>query len=148
MNFLPLIKAASEKHGIPVSLLHSMVIQESGGKPSAYRFEPAYYERYLKGKPEWSNLDPDRVSASYGLFQIMLPTARQFGFKGEPEELFIPTLNVEIACKILKNLLEWSEGDIPKAVAAYNGGKGNWAGSSPQFYAKTVLTRQAKLEGK
>jgi soluble lytic murein transglycosylase-like protein len=148
VNFKPLIQAASKAHGIPESLLHSIVLQESSGKPSAYRFEPAYYERYLKGRPEWADLDPDRISASYGLFQIMFPTARQHGFKGEPEELFIPTINVEIACKILKNLLEWSEGDIPKAVAAYNGGKGNWAGSAPQFYAKTVLDRQKRLEGK
>jgi soluble lytic murein transglycosylase-like protein len=148
MNYKPLAKKAADELKVPQALVESWIIQESGGRPYAYRFEPAFWERYLKGKPEWADLDRDRVSASYGLLQIMFPTARQYGFKGQPEELFVPETNVEIACKIFKNLLEWSEGDIPKALAAYNGGKGNWTGIRPQAYAREVLNRQQLLEGK
>jgi soluble lytic murein transglycosylase-like protein len=146
--YLPLLKELAKKHGLELSLLHSVMLQESGGKAHAYRFEPAFYERYLKGKPEWEDLIPQRISASYGLFQVMFTTARENGFTGYPEELFVPEISGEIACKILKNLIQWADGDLTKALAAYNGGKGNFAGSAPQHYAKQVLERKAKLEGK
>jgi soluble lytic murein transglycosylase-like protein len=146
--YLPLLKELSKEFNLEVTLLHSIMLQESGGKAHAYRFEPAYYERYLKGKPEWSDLIPARVAASYGLFQIMYPTARDYGFKGYPEELFVPEISGKIACKILQSLIQWSNGDIAQALAAYNGGKGNWRGAHPQAYASQVLARKAKLEGK
>jgi soluble lytic murein transglycosylase-like protein len=144
--YLPLLKTLSREFELDVSLLYAIMMQESSGQAHAYRFEPAFYNRYLKGKPEWSDLIPARISASYGLFQIMYPTAREHGFKGYPEELFVPEISGKIACKILKNLIQWSEGDLSKAVAAYNGGKGNWDGIHPQKYAQQVFVRKHKFD--
>ena len=147
-EILALIAKLAAEFSLENSLLHAIMLQESGGKIRAYRFEPAFWERYLKDKPEFAKAIPERVAASYGLWQVMYPTALEHGFDGFPEELFAPEISGKIACKLLKNLIQLSEGDIAKALAAYNGGKGNWRGAHPQAYAKQVLDRKAKLEGK
>ncbi len=146
--YQPLLEQLSKEFGIEQKLLESIMIQESSGKAHAYGFEPGFYERYLKSNKEYLGAIPERVSASYGLFQVMYPVAKELGFTGHPEELFVPEISGKIACKLLKNLIQWSNGDIAKALAAYNGGKGNWKGTHPQAYAKQVLARKAKLEGK
>lgn len=147
MPYEALIREAAKESGISFTLLLSIATQESSLRAHAYRFEPAFWERYLKNNPLYHASLPDRVSASYGLFQIMYPTAVDYGFHGEPEELFVPSTNVKFACKILADLLKWSNGDNQKALAAYNGGKGSWNTHQPLSYASQVLARQRKLDG-
>lgn len=135
----------AETYGIDPFLVEAVVLQESSGFACAYRFEPKFYERYLKDNPAYEGMSPQRVSASYGLMQIMYPTARDRGFAGEPELLCVPQVNIDIGCAILRDLLAWSSGTVPQALAAYNGGKGNWQGDAAKQYAARVGLRYTHL---
>lgn len=110
--------------GLEPALVHAVVMAESSGRPYAYRFEPNFWRTYLANKPEWSNQLPARVSASYGLMQIMYPMAWELGFRYEPELLFVPRVNLFWGCQYLGELLRWAKGDVDTALASYNGGKG------------------------
>jgi soluble lytic murein transglycosylase-like protein len=128
------IEGAAHEHGLEPDLVEGVVLTESSGRTDAFRYEPGFYERYLKGRPAWKDQIPRRISSSYGLMQVMYTTAVEHGFTGEPEELFIPKRGLDMGCTILAHLMEWSELDPMKALAAYNGGKG----MLPTDYAKKV----------
>jgi soluble lytic murein transglycosylase-like protein len=114
--------------GLTPDAIEAVVLTESGGLASAYRYEPKYWERYIKGhKSDHLRLmHPRRVAASYGLMQVMYPTGYSLGFRGEPEELFIPQQSLLYGVRLLGEHLQWSQGNLDAALAAYNGGrKGN-----------------------
>ncbi len=64
----------------------------------------------------------DGGSASYGVCQIKLDTARMLGYKGTVKTLKEPAVNVYWAGRYLKYQLDRYSGDPRKAVAAYNAG--------------------------
>jgi soluble lytic murein transglycosylase-like protein len=101
------IQGAAHEHGLDPDLVEAVVYCESAGKTDAFRYEPGFYERYIKGKKMWEGCNPRRISSSYGLKHLSL-------------------------------LVEWAGMDALKALAAYNGGKGNWMGNDPQVYSKKV----------
>lgn len=148
--YRPEIEAAAKRHGIEADLLEALVLQESSGRADAFRYEPAYFERYIKGKPEFQGKNPRRVSSSYGLCQIMYPTALQYGFQPayEPEMLFLPVTNLDLGAKILAKLQKDYDGDTVKALQAYNGGPGSVGGAHGQTleYAASVLNRMIALK--
>lgn len=118
------IHSAATSFGLAPDLVSAVVLTESSGRPYAYRFEPDFWRRYLQGKPEWADRLPARVSASYGLMQIMYPVAYELGFGDDPEMLFVPRVNLFWGCRYLSDLIAWAGGDVDKALASYNGGKG------------------------
>jgi soluble lytic murein transglycosylase-like protein len=120
------IEQAAREHGLPPNLLEALVLVESSGKAHAYRFEPGFWRRYLQDKTEYRGANPERVSSSYGLCQVMYPVAKELGFQGEPEMLFVPSVSLFFGAAKLKELLLWANGEVDKAVAAYNAGRGNW----------------------
>ena len=136
-------------HKLDPDLVEAVVIQESSGDPHARRLEPAFWKRYMQGKPEWKDADEKRWSASLGLMQIMPTTAMEHGFPQTdgPEWLFRPEINLEYGCRILKALLTWSGGKTAVALAAYNGGKGGIDKTAPKRYAASVLKKRAELKG-
>ena len=97
---------AGKKYNIKKLLLKAIAITESGLDPKAYRFEPLYFERYMKDKPEWADKDPKVVSASYGLLQIMFPVAVNLGFVGTAEELCDPMINIMLGAKLMRQLID------------------------------------------
>jgi soluble lytic murein transglycosylase-like protein len=133
--------------GVDPLLLEAISFRESTWRADAFRFEPGFYDRYMKGKPEWAGQIPRRVSSSYGLMQVMYPVAREHGFPGDPEGLFAPETNLQVGCQVLLKLFTWADGDIPKALAAYNGGKGNWTAPVPQEYSRRVMKHYEALRG-
>ena len=147
------VEVLSHRHGLTPDLVEAVCLIESSGKTHAYRFEPAFYDRYLKGKREWDGANPERVSASYGLMQVMFPVAVEHGMARTepPEYLFVPTIGLDYGCRVLAKRLEWSRGDLRSALASYNGGKsGNSPGSLKLrngAYADKVLAQLAKLQG-
>ena len=158
MDVRPLAEASAQSYGLDPLLVRAIIAVESSGKPHAYRFEQKYWERYRPLHPEWAGLDPERVAASYGLMQVMYPTAQQIGFTMEPEYLFVPQIGIDIGCRWLSQLLHWagtfgvaSERTLGAAVAAYNGGKGgNKPTDSPLrngAYAQRVWAARAFLSG-
>lgn len=147
MKYRSEINEAANKYGLQPALVEAQVLVESSGRSHAYRFEPDFWMRYLKGKPEWEKYAPHEASASYGLMQIMFPVAVELGFTGKPEDLFRPEVNLEFGCKKLARLMKWAKGNEMQALAAYNGGKGG--NSKPPFrnqaYALKVLENRARL---
>lgn len=133
-------------HGLDPNLVEAVVIAESSGYTDAFRFEPGFYRRYLESNPEYANQNPRRVSSSYGLCQVMYTTAQQYGFSGKPEELFVPEVGLQYGCLHLRRLMAWAKGDTRKALAAYNGGQGNYTASDPQRYASKVLKLYASVK--
>lgn len=145
------IAVSADRYDLPPDLVTAVVAIESAGRTDAFRVEPAFWDRYLAGKPEWDGANPRRVSASYGLMQVMFPVAVEFGFPrtDPPEYLFVPTIGLDYGCKVLRERMDWARGDVRAALASYNGGKG---GNRPggvlrnAGYADKVLLRLGKLQ--
>ena len=127
------------KHQVPAHVVAAVIKAESDGKADAFRYEPGFYQRYLAHLPEYADANPRRVAASYGLMQVMYTTAVEVGYIGPPEGLFLPLESIEYGCRYLAQLLRWADGDVARAIAAYNGGRGNWQGERAQDYAARVL---------
>ncbi len=68
-----------------------------------------------------------RASCSYGLGQIMYPTAAiDLGFKGSAEDLLKDQISIRYSVKYLKKMLDSPKIDnVVDAVAAYNAGAGS-----------------------
>jgi soluble lytic murein transglycosylase-like protein len=155
------IKTAAAKWELDPLLVEAVVVQESGGNTDAFRFEPTFWNRYLKSNPRYRSLNPRRVSSSYGLMQVMycriLEDKIADNDAWQPELLFLPENGLDIGCNLLAELLQWARGKtedpqlaLQAAVAAYNGGKG---GNDPSKdtplrngkYARDVLAKLAIL---
>lgn len=86
---------------------------------------------------------------SLGVCQVQPKTAAFLGFKGKRGDLMNPKFNVKYAAKYLDYQLKRYNGDVYKAILAYNAGsyKLNSKGTPVNaLYAKKVLT--AWSEGK
>lgn len=104
-----------------------------------------YRDSILRHSREF-NLDPNLVVAvirveskfritaesprgAKGLMQLMPDTARwaaeQMGIEYSEGDLFDPDYNITVGCWYLANLLHEFKGNLPAALAAYNGGRGN-----------------------
>lgn len=140
MSGSPIDKAlciAAKKYKLKKVDLKSIAMVESAMDPSAYRYEPDFWNRYMKDNPEWSDTDSRITSASYGLMQLMYVVAVELGFSRDrdPKELYDPMTNILLAAKRLRNHLD-RMAKYPKdtfkdywpwelALAWYNGGRGN-----------------------
>lgn len=149
--YRPEVETIAIRHDLSPDLVQAVCLIESSGQTHAYRAEPAFWDRYLKGKPEWDGANPARVSASYGLMQVMFPTAVDHGMgrTEPPEYLFVPLIGLEWGCRVLADRLEWARGDVRAALASYNGGKGGNAPGGPlrnALYADKVLAKLAALQ--
>lgn len=118
------ITAAAAAHALAPDLVDAVTRVESSGKAYAYRYEPAFWAKYLSIDPKWRGANPERVSASYGLMQVLFVVAQELGFTSpDPEHLFVPAIGLEYGCRKLAQLLVWAGGDVARALAAYNGGR-------------------------
>lgn len=122
--YRPEIDAAAAAHQLAPDLVDAVTRVESSGKPYAYRYEPAFWAKYMSVDAKWRGANPERVSASYGLMQVLFVVAQEVGFTSpDPEHLFVPAIGLEYGCRKLAQLLAWAGGDVARALAAYNGGR-------------------------
>lgn len=124
---------AGRKYNLKKLLLKSLAICESSLDPKATRFEPLFWDRYMKDKPEWKDKDPQIVSSSWGLTQLMWPTAVGLGFDGTVDDLCDPMTNILLGAKLLRQLIDratkqrltdqfyWLS-NLQICLARYNGG--------------------------
>ena len=84
------------RHGLPAGILTNLVYQESRGNPNAH--SPA---------------------GAHGLAQFMPATARQYGVNVND-----PQSSINGAARYLEDMLDMFNGDVDKAIAAYNAGPG------------------------
>jgi soluble lytic murein transglycosylase-like protein len=68
-----------------------------------------------------SNYNPDAVSpkGAMGIMQLIPATAKRFGVS----DAFDPEENIQGGVRYLKFLLDYYQGDYPRAIAAYNAGE-------------------------
>ncbi len=96
-----------------------------------------------------SNYNPDAVSpkGALGLMQLIPSTARRFGVSNP----FDVRENIEGGVRYLRFLLDYYQGDYPKAIAAYNAGEAavdKYHGIPPYAETQNYVHRVAKnLEG-
>jgi soluble lytic murein transglycosylase-like protein len=112
------------QYGIDLTLLCSVVMQESSWNTFAIRFEPAFEARYIKPAiPSMPTTLELTKAMSFGLMQIMGETAIEFGWAGEfLSELCDPDVGMEFGCKKLQSCLTRAAGDVNQALLYYNGG--------------------------
>ncbi len=119
MSIDNIVQQAASTHGVPENLIRAVIKQESGGDSKAV-----------------SN------KGASGLMQLMPATAKELGVT----DLFDPAQNINGGTKYLASLLKRYNGDVPKALAAYNAGPGivdkvggvpNW--KETKNYVKTIL---------
>jgi hypothetical protein len=122
------VDAAARQHGLSPEMVAALVMVESSGRADAFRFEPGILAQIQTGKltPKYlpANTAPRRIASSYGLTQILFVTACDYGFRSEPEALFVPWISLEYGCAHLEALLDRAHGEYEKALCAYNGGWG------------------------
>lgn len=120
------IVAVAAAHQLSPELLEAQVLVESSGRTDAFRFEPGILAQIHAGKLKPAHLPAHpvdrRIASSYGLLQVLFVTACDYGFTGEPEELFVPATGLEYGARHLAHLLERCGGDYLMAFAQYNGG--------------------------
>lgn len=102
--FDTIVNQEASAQGVPVSLIKAIIGAESAFVPSARRSEPKLND------------------ASYGLMQVLYGTARKLGYTGLPEGLLDPATSIHYGTALLAQNLNTTNGDVPSAVSAYNGG--------------------------
>ncbi len=113
-----------------------------------YKLPPRLIKSIIKVE---SNFDPLAVSpkGAQGLMQIMPGTAEELNL----ENPFQPIKNIDSGSKYFKGLLDKFNGDIVKALAAYNAGENSFKdGEIPNYketknYVKKVIGEYLKYNG-
>jgi soluble lytic murein transglycosylase-like protein len=120
-DFRELATASARRHGLDPELVLAVASVESGFQPQA--------------------VSP---KGAQGLMQLMPATAKELGVK----DAFDPAANLDGGARYLKDLIARYDGDVQKALAAYNAGPGAVArhGGVPPYketrrYVREVLKR-------
>jgi len=122
------------------------------GHADNYRLEPGLLAAVIYTE---SKFDPDAKSPSgaIGLMQLLPETAagiaeRTGGSRFETADLYDPELNVRYGSWYLRHLLDKYDGDLRKALAAYNGGQGNVDRGIQYAETKAYVDRVRELSDK
>jgi soluble lytic murein transglycosylase-like protein len=130
------IFSAARTYQLNPNLIAALIQAESEGDPWISRYEPGFFNRYIRDKAKGSlpgfvpaeshcTLATEKMqrSTSYGLMQIMGETAREHGFAGNSLlELCDPAVNIALGAKILHSFLDKELGDLTRALLRWNGG--------------------------
>ncbi len=117
------VKVAIDK-GIDPALVCAVCAHESGGwDQHAFRYEPAFYSRYIEKMAGLSETEKHLRASSMGLMQVMGQVAREFGFDEKNLATLLDPYNSIIwGCKKLKRCLDKNGGNTQAALLEYNGG--------------------------
>ena len=116
-ELLSTINQISSKHGVDPELIQALIAVESGFNTHA--------------------ISP---KGARGLMQLMPATAKRYGMKNE-QELHVPSKNIDMGVRHLKELLNLHNGQVVLAIAAYNAGQGAVSkhGQRIPSYRETML---------
>jgi soluble lytic murein transglycosylase-like protein len=107
MRFCDLIMRKGMFNAVEPALIAATIGTESSGDPDAFRWEGVTW------------------GYSYGLMQILYPTAQQMGYEGNPQGLFDPDTNIEYGARYLRHQRTRYK-TLAEAIAAYNAGTATW----------------------
>jgi len=159
----PLIDACAAQVGLPPwgdlrpgEWLEGLVLQESGGHPTARRYEP-HQDRAARSDSASDGDQPDvddgqlEDDASYGLMQVMGSNARRLCgvLPGSPMRfgwLCLPITNLAFGLRILTAELQATQGSVVRALCRYNGGPTGDA-LVPDAHGALVFRRQEYADG-
>lgn len=105
---------------LDTNLVRAIITVESAWNLRAIRYEASFYERYLKNSA-YPKEEHRLLASSLGLMQIMGVVAREQGFDGPLENLFIPEVNILYGCILLRKLSQRYQ-TLEEIIAAYNAG--------------------------
>lgn len=138
-----LVELIAPTFGLDRSLLLAIIWQESSGDPEAVRAEPGFVWFF---SPERGPLRDPRLTTehnrdkaltilgeeefnfqtcSHGMMQVMGSVAREMGFIGPKQDLYLPEINVEYGCKYLKACIRRAGGNLQRGLLRWNGGGRN-----------------------
>lgn len=122
--FYPDVEKYATAYNLPPALVMAVISQESAFNPLAKRYE-AKYDCY-----------------SYGLMQILYVTAKDLGYKGQPDELLDINNNLNYGCKYLAKQYKRYNQNITDTISSYNAGSVNKTNGkySNQDYVNKVLS--------
>lgn len=149
---------ATSRYPVDPLLLAALVRAESSFNPRARRHEPEYQRRYVTGSSRWEparrlGWSDEQLATSWGLTQVLGATAWSMGWHEPPAAILDPATNLTLGAKYLHQRLERYDGDVKRALIAYNGGHGavlayNRGASHPSIgYAERVLRYWREYQG-
>ncbi len=105
-NYNNLIEKYSNRFKVDIKLVKAVIKIESAYKHKA--------------------IGPDAYGdkSSYGLMQLQIATAKDIGYKGNIDDLYVPEVNIAFGIKYLKQCLEWANNNVYEALDMYNRGVG------------------------
>lgn len=131
-------------YDVPFDLLQAQVVKESSGLADAFRFEEHFYDSYIRRNIKAAGFKYGPLAAcSYGLLQVMLETALEAGFSGQPQDLFEPRIGLSWGVKHLDRLwraLGRTPDTYKQALARYNG-----TGQAATEYADAIYAAAGRV---
>ena len=121
-ELIRVVVGASINTEIDPALAAAVVSHESSWNPWAVRYEPAFYIRYIDSMKNLTPTEKSMRACSFGLFQLMGQTAREFGFDGEYLTELCDPINAIWGCRKLKKCLDMHQQNQQDALLSYNGG--------------------------
>jgi soluble lytic murein transglycosylase-like protein len=132
-QLVSLARSAAAAHNLYLELICAICEQESAWNPWAIRYEPAFYEKYIRPLVDSGRLSPSPgISAateartrafSWGLMQVMGQVAREHAFAGASlAELCDPAIGLDAGCRVFAAKLAAAEGNVTRALLLWNGG--------------------------
>jgi soluble lytic murein transglycosylase-like protein len=107
------VNPAAPANAVTPDVLHQLVTETA----HKHNIDPALVSAVISTESNWNTAAISRKGA-LGLMQLVPQTAMHFGVYNP----FDPTQNLEAGVTYLSTLLERYNGDLPKALAAYNAG--------------------------
>src|SRR5438132_5283728 len=122
-----LARRTARKYGLLPEVILAIIEQESNFQTFAIRYEPQFYEHYIKPLVEKGQIvgatEAQARTISWGLMQVIGEVARENGFKGQLlSELCNPETGLDIGCRVFAQKLGHVGGDTEKALGLWNGG--------------------------
>lgn len=122
-EYSDLINQAAERYNLDPKLIAAVMMQESGGRNGL-----------------------TSSAGAQGLMQLMPGTARGLGVT----DPWNPSQNIDGGAKYLRQMLDYFNGDMNKAIAAYNAGPGNiekgFYPAETQRYVPAVLGLMGRVQ--
>jgi soluble lytic murein transglycosylase-like protein len=109
-----IIRSSADLHKVPFTWLKAIIGTESSFDPWAMRAEPRIND------------------ASRGLGQLLMRTARALGYQGDEEGLFDLATNIDLAARLVAELVNRCGMDFRRVYSAYNSGGCETYLTSPQ----------------